>query len=386
MKHRIFLILGVAVLFFSSCEKSETSQVTVARGANCLINTSDANLAIFGFNTTALGDYDAYVAKLSQDGSVQWTKTFGTRQTDAFYNGKQAADGNFVACGYAIQNDGATSHALVYKISEHGEAMWSKTFHESDQNQFYCMETVGDSGYIACGYNKAKTSANRRLYIVRMDLEGNALWSKTVKTKASIGNDFDAAYWVLTDTDGGFLICGALAEPSSSQYGFLMKLSPQGDSLWTKRFEGLAFSIDRAPDGGLILGGQKKVNSNQNLYMAKYSATYDMEWEHTYESSYYGYGTKVVACQDGSYALTGICLASQSLNYDAPIVLVDATGTQKWFKVFGGSKMDQSFGMVQSPDGNLCTAGMSLSSGSSTILLDKVSQSDGSLIWQKELK
>lgn len=93
----------------------------------------------------------------------------------------------------------------------------------------------------------------------------------------------------------------------------------------------------------------------------------------------------VVPTTDGGYAATGYATLNDS-NSTTKVWLVktDVNGNMLWNKTFGGSKNDNGYSLVQTPDGGYAIAGytMSYGNGSMNVYLLKT-DSRGNLLWNR---
>jgi len=94
--------------------------------------SSDNNLFISGRTRSENGDIldfmggfsDAIVSKISLDGSIIWTKTFGTDAVENFRGIEATQDGNLLAYGYSSSNQG--NDFLIVKMTNDGEVIWER--------------------------------------------------------------------------------------------------------------------------------------------------------------------------------------------------------------------------------------------------------------------
>src|SRR5262249_16660093 len=131
------------------------------------------------------------------------------------YSIRQTSDKGFIACGYAISDNGDVSgnHGnadyWIVKLDSNGNLKWQKCFGGSDDDIARSVQQTTDGGFIVAGYSKSAdgdVSGNHGMYdywIVRLDSLGNLLWQK------SFGGSLDEqAFSIEQIAQGGFIIAG----------------------------------------------------------------------------------------------------------------------------------------------------------------------------------
>jgi len=386
MTSRFLFFILFATLAFNSCKKDETTEMYL-RGGNSMITTNDGNMLIAGYNNSTDNGYDGYLIKVSPDGNQLWSKNYGSSYTDGFYNVINAVDEGYVAVGFQSVASYGESMLYILKTNESGDKQWEYFGDGLQSNMGFGITQTHDNGYIACGYIQDGNN-DRDLYLVKINTLGEKVWEKHYGTKNDSTNTGanDDAYAIIAAGDSGFYLTGSMnGDVNCCGKSFLMKISADGDSLWTKVYsEALGYSIALTNDGNIIIGGA--INKNgQDAYLLKADPAGEIIWEKSYGSATgYDFGTSLVQVFDGGYAVTGFSSQSGSSNQDISLFRIDQSGTLLWSKTYGGDNVDQGFGLVSNTDGGYNIAGMS-NSGGSFVFLNKT-DSEGNEIWQKNLK
>jgi hypothetical protein len=257
-------------------------------------------------------------------------------------------------------------------------------------SQGFCVlpHTNADSGYIVSGYRQEVSRYDKDIYLVRLNNAGDKLWEKTIGSRSSLTSDTvnDVAYQIIAAADSGYYITGSLHGYSSCCGKiFLMKVSPTGDSLWTKTYAaGIGFSLTLTSDGGIAIGGTIQETSNQDIIILKTDTAGNLIWSKTYGDEGYEYGAMLVETSDAGLAITGITNTSGTGYDDIYLVRTNSTGDQLWAKTYGGDKTDQGFGLVKNSDNGFSITGLS-NSGGSYFFLNKT-DAEGNEQWQKKIQ
>jgi hypothetical protein len=186
-------------------------------------------------------------------------------------------------------------------------------------------------------------------------------------------NSSEEGYSVQQTTDGGYIIAGE---------DLLLKTDTNGDTLWTKSFDGLCFSAQQTTDGGYIVIGFD--NDVADVWLIKTDAHGDTLWTKTFDGLRRGWGNSVQQTTDGDYIITG---RTNSLGYftgDIWLIKTDANGDTLWTKTFGGSGVDFGNSVQQTTDGGYIVTGSTASfgAGDSDVWLIKT-DGNGDTLWTK---
>ena len=64
----------------------------------------------------------------------------------------------------------------VVKTDASGNEMWSRTFGGSRDDGAYSVDTTSDGGFIIMGETTSYTLTGRKIYLVKIDSEGNQIF------------------------------------------------------------------------------------------------------------------------------------------------------------------------------------------------------------------
>jgi hypothetical protein len=389
------VVLSFAALAaLASCNKVNDVTEQYLRGGNSLAITTDGNLIVAGYNTSSNKGYQATLIKVNAtNGDTLWMKGYGGAYADAFYSVNVSHEGGFVATGFSNKvSTGSPAMNLVI-TNDSGRLLNSYLYGSSYYSQGFCVLPLqgANDGYLLSGYLQTSTNADRDIYLVKTKNTGELLWAKTIGAKSDPYDTVnDAAYAVIAAPNGGYFITGSLnGGISSGGKIFLMKVSAEGDSLWTRTFgTGIGYSLtlthDAAglPDGGIAIGGTLQDGDNKDIVIIKTdtSKTGSVIWKYQNAGTGFEYGaTMVETSPDRGLAINGITNSSGAGSEDVYLVKIAKSGTFEWADTYGGSNIDDGFGLVQMNDGDFCITGLS-NSGGSFIFLNRVTDS-GAQVW-----
>ncbi|RZJ72542.1 T9SS type A sorting domain-containing protein [Flavobacterium sp.] len=292
----------------------------------------------------------------SQD--IQWEKSYGGKQAEYLFDVIPTADYGFILAGSSASGNTGNKTSLangdldywIWKMDEHGEAIWQKSFGGNGMDMLQAVRTTSDGGFLLAGTSNSGKGRDKNedskglndFWIIKLDAGGGQQWQKTIG-----GSGSDDLATVIQTKDGGYLIGGTSASEvtgdknSKNQGGtdfWMVRLDISGNFKWQKSYGGLyndqLRDLCATPDGGfMVLGYTNSPESGDKQQK--------------------GFG-------EGDYWL----------------IRLDNNGEQIWQKTFGGDKDDQPFSVIALKDGGYLLGGNSISGVSGNRLVSSRSGSD----------
>ncbi|HEY9824141.1 MAG TPA: SBBP repeat-containing protein, partial [Stenomitos sp.] len=212
---------------------------------------SNGNVFISGRTNGALegtykGQFDAWVAKYSPDGTLVWVKQLGTPYVDYSYSIATDRNGNVFITGLTGGTLGGTSYnrradAWVAKYSSDGVLKWVKQLFTSGYEQSFGVTTDSQGNVFITGTTDGIVGdANQGgidAWVVKYGPGGALQWKQQLGSSSS-SNDY--CYGVATDSQGNVFITGTTdGTLGGTQMGYgdawVAKYSPNGALRWTKQ-------------------------------------------------------------------------------------------------------------------------------------------------------
>ncbi|MDR2354344.1 MAG: T9SS C-terminal target domain-containing protein [Deltaproteobacteria bacterium] len=217
---------------------------------NSIIITPDQGYLISGTSESNDGDVKgnlggrgAWLIKLSEQGNIQWAKTYGGTRGDYSNDMQPTSDGGYIFVGHSYSSDGdvtknqGDSDVWIVKLDSQGKITWQKTYGGNDSDLAYSVQETMNGGYIVAGKSKSKDGdvtgnhGNYDYWLVRVDSQGNLEWQKSFG-----GSEFDEVKTILMAFDGGFIVIGSSNSKNGDVKGnhgeediWVIKLRPQAN-------------------------------------------------------------------------------------------------------------------------------------------------------------
>lgn len=388
MRTRLFRAALLFILIpagLASCiNKVSDSTPSYERGGNSIVVANDDNLIIAGYNSATNKGFDANLVKVNATtGDTIWSKSFGGSYSDAFFNVQKSNTGGYIATGFTNSSNGGSPSMLVVITDEAGKAVkTNSSYGGNGYTEGFSIVSNSDSGYLVAGFIQKTSTSDRDLYLVRIDDDGTLIWDKNLGATSTNQYDTvnDAAYGVIAAPGGGYFVTGSINGGYNMEGGriFLMKVNASGNRIWTKTYgTGFGYALTLTNDGNVAVSGSILSGTNQDVFLFKTDTAGKLLWSapaiKTFGGAGFEYGASLVEMAGGGFAITGITESSGFGVQDAYLVKTDALGAKIWEKTFGGSDIDQGYGLIQTREHDLYVTGLSNSDGS-FIFLNRVDE------------
>ena len=294
---------------------------------------------------------------------IVWQKNMGGATDETFHSMVLLPDESSVLAGYSNSREGdiignqGKKDVLVANYAADGKLLWSRVYGGIENDLAYSIDRTSDGGFVLAGSTEFEDVSIGYhgafdALVMRLDSAGNLLWKRCYG-----GNNEDTAYSVQQTADGGFILGGSthsvtgdVSMNNGAEDAWVVKLGSAGEIQWEKCLGGplddMACCVQQTTDGGYIAAGRIASNTEDEL------------------SDAYGLGNVLVA-------------------------KLDASGTVKWQKNYGGVDEERAYSIHQTADGGYIVAGAAGSTtgivkgwkGSLDAWILKLDQ-DGNIVWQ----
>jgi len=312
----------------------------------------------------------ALLAPAAAKPQFEWEKVFGSKKHDETITSiHQTLDGGYLIAG----TKGNWSKDLyIAKLDENGEVQWEKTIDFDDADIPYAILQTPDGGCLISVEVRDNSLWPGLGHIIKLDPEGNVQWDKRFGEYMG-----DIIHSIQQTDDGGYIIAGRV-----SWDRYVAKLDQEGNILWERAFESKSmsskalYSIQQTSDGGYIAAGEKEYD----FYVVKFDRDGNIEWEKTYGGEYTDCA-RAIQQTSGGYIVAGWSMSFSNGGKDIYVMKLDKDGTLLWDMFYGKSLSDEeAHSILQTPDGGYIVLGRRIGTPSHTILmkLDK----DRNILWK----
>jgi len=291
-----------------------------------------------------------------------WSRAYGGRSDEVCESLIQTADGGFALAGWTESFGAGGRDFWLVRTDENGDSLWSRTYGGENDDECQSFVLLEDGGYALAGYTESFGAGGEDFWLVRMDENGDSLWSR------SFGEGANERCNALVQTaDGGYALAG---HTSDGSYDFwLLRTDEDGDSLWSHTYGGrsldLCFALVQTADGGFALAGYTTSfgGGERNFWLVRTDANGDSLWSRSYGGEEYDDCRSLLQTADGGFALLGYTNSYGAGGNDFWLVRTDEEGEIIWSQTFGGRNAEQAYAIIQVTDGGFTLAGTTGSFG-----------------------
>lgn len=201
------------------------------------------------------GMSDFWLVCVNENGDSLWSRTYGGSSNEECQAVMQTSDGGFALAGHTWSPGTEDWDFLLVRTDENGDSLWSRTYGGSGYDQCFAAQETAGGGFVLAGYTESFGAGGEDVWLVKTDADGDSVWSLTLG-----GASDERCYSLLQTPDRGFVLAGW-----TESFGlyradlWLVKVSENGDSLWSRTFSGRCWddcmAVRQTSDGGFILAG-----------------------------------------------------------------------------------------------------------------------------------
>jgi hypothetical protein len=351
---------------FGTPKGDAATSVATGVGGVYVVGRTGADLP----GASGAGGSDAFVRKYATDGTVLWTRQFGTTERDGAAGVATDSSGVYVAGTTGGEFPDETTNGLrdgfVRKYSPTGTLLWTQQFGTTNQDAVHGVAVTSDGVFVAGDtYGVFDGQSQKGLldaYVVAFSASGAPKWTRQFGTTSSddgsgIAGDGSGVY-VSGETKGAF--------PGRTNNGggdaYVRKISPTGATEWTRQFgtsgndSGLGIAVSGSSvfvtgsTSGTFLH-QESVGGGDS-YVRRYSTGGSTGWTYQFGTDARDDATAIAATSSGEW-VTGSTLgkfdgASKVGKADAFLIELSSGGALSSADQFGSTDNDAGTGVAVS--------------------------------------
>ncbi|MEO0185357.1 MAG: SBBP repeat-containing protein [candidate division WOR-3 bacterium] len=240
---------------------------------------------------------------------------------------------------------------------------WTSPGAMSDWGYAIAMD---DSGYVYVTGTTENSGTNNDWTTIKYGLSGDTVW---VRNFASPGTPNERASSIVVAPSGNLYLTGYTMSSSAGDY-FTIKYRANGDTAWTRRYNGTGngydfahwVSID-AQENVYVTGYSRGASYQDDIATVKYDSSGNQVWVNRINGSgnYNDKGHKVIADNQGYVYVTGyVNPFSTGTRYDCLTAKLNAqTGDTIWVRIYNGTadSSDQARDICVDQNGNVYITG-----------------------------
>jgi hypothetical protein len=333
------------------------------------------------------------------------SKTFGGSLDEKIGGVVKTNDGGMIVVGHTNSADGDINKQYdqidiwIIKIDSQGNKVWRKTIGGSKNDYGTSIIATNDGNFIISGYTESSDGivpsnfGFHDFLVVKINSSGEVIWSRNYGFSGH-----DHAHKIIQTSDGGYFVVGfseysgiegsggtqnngeghemghkGVLHGSGEYIG--VKIDGQGNFMWYRYFGGTqndrVNDVVEANDGGLVMVGYSESSNfditdskgSYDFWVVKINANGSLNWKHNYGGSAIDQAYGITKTNNNSYLIVGRTNSldndvSKSLGgFDAWLIHIDDHGHLIWNKSFGGSEFDSAEQIRMLSNGNFGIVG-----------------------------
>ena len=331
----VFAVLGNAPVF--SAQVAEAWSVRQAPPGStghefgALTTDADGNAYVASHSFFPASTWDLVLTKYAAAGGQLWQ----TRLEAASYRNFASAvavQGNAVFLAGSSFNENGYGDFQTVKYNIAGTLEWTRRYNGPGNGSDYAAAVAADAdGNVIVGGNSAGLTGGVDLAVVKYDAAGNQLW---VFRYDGPGQNEEHLAGMKVDAQGNIYLAGTSPDVGGLSAMVTLKLSPDGQPLWTARFRPANDSWQTAIARGLALDGAGNVivvgDAEGGFLTLKYGPTGNLLWTAGYHAEEPASMSAVdVRVDAANNVVTAGNLYGMGTN-DAVLVKYNVDGQQLW--------------------------------------------------------
>lgn len=296
---------------------------------DAIIELDDGSFVIAGYtNSIGAGGYDAWLLCVDENGNHQWNQTFGGPGNDWCFDAIKCSTNGFALVG-TTENFGASGRDMwLIRTDSVGNLLWNRTYGGSGTEYGRSLVECDGGGFVLAGHTNSYGSGEKDAWLVRVNSSGNLIWSHTF---GNVGND--EAYSIVKTNSNGYAFLGSTVSiVSGGQQLWLVEIDDDGDLVWQKEYGGdgvdYGYALEKMGEN-YLLGGSLSASSNDFFLVCTNSSGNQIWSEHWGGSN--GDGCEgLVYCSDGSIVLAGHTWSYGAGGGDVWVIGVDDNSPPEW--------------------------------------------------------
>ncbi len=256
--------------------------------------------ALFDRNNsnTALDDY-LILAKIAPDGLPVWQTPVHYGEVLHWAHNRLSSDpsGNAYALSarFSSPGSGQPSRIILAKVDPVGDVLWSHAYFNNGINYPRTLQRLNNGSFLICGNGQLAASYG---FVLRLSSDGDVLWSKRY-------NRF--LFKAFAELPGGDWVFAATEAGPLPQAACVLRMNPSGDIIWAKRLN-MPYALNWLPGltvtpaGDLVIFNYETQKEQAVADMIGLSAAGDFQWATRYDLCHnYGVSAGIIT-NDGGIA------------------------------------------------------------------------------------
>ncbi len=283
-------------------------------GARALALDDSGNVYVTGSSTGNGTFLDYATIKYYPNGDTAWIRRYNDLSNLYDTPRAIAVDGS----GNVYVTGDENSDYATIKYYPNGDTAWVRRYDgpSSTEDVADAIAVDGSGNVYVTGHSDSSGYYNYDYLTIKYYSNGDTAW---VRRYNGTLNDWDGAEAVAVDGSGNVYVTGASQNIGTGSDLTTIKYYPNGDTAWTRSYNGPDNLSDRAFDIALdnsgdiyVAGYSMGTNTSQDCITIKYDSNGEVDWVRKYDgpSSAQDFNKEIVVDGSGNIYVTGVSFGS----------------------------------------------------------------------------
>jgi hypothetical protein len=329
-------------------------------GATALAVDRSGNVIVTGYLGGSTSQYGDWVTiKYSAVGESLWAATWDLGDEDRPWSVVVDSAGNSYVAGTAGGlND---FDFAVVKYDPAGNEAWVFNYDGGANDMATAVAVSRQGNTYATGFT-VRSGIYGDLMTWKLGLGGESLWANTYEGPAG---RHDRGQALAVDGLGDVIVTGTSQDANGREDFLTIKYAPNGDTVWTRRYNGAGNQSDQttglvldAAGNAYVAGSSYADNNHYDYTTIKYAPDGTERWIAHYPGiSHRAWAQAIALDADANVYVTGYSFDSLN-NADVVTVKYDSAGTQRWAERYAGPYgEDEAYVLAVGPDSSVFVGG-----------------------------
>ena len=232
----------------------------------------DSTFLVAGSSGSWEANAQGFLMKIDSVGAYVWSQAYGAQETEEVKRVFHRPGMGYYLAGMSNSWSNGNYDPMLIFTDLAGNQQWIKTYQNPAWERIHDGVQTKDTGFVLVGERQATLGAEADVFLMRLDKNGDTLWTKTLGTAGA-----DRANSVIRVSDSLYVVGGEwYVADSIATKGFVMKINDQGVVQWFDTLGHLSgdFSVSdltQTPFGIQFAGNHAFTSENHNVFSGSIS-------------------------------------------------------------------------------------------------------------------
>ncbi len=188
----------------------------------------DSTFLVAGSSGSWEENAQGFLMKIDSVGAYLWSQSYGAQETEEIKRVFHRPGMGYYLAGMSNSWSNGNYDPMLIFTDLSGNQQWIKTYQNPAWERIHDGVQTKDTGFVLVGERQATLGAEADVFLMRLDKNGDTLWTKTLGTAGA-----DRANSVIRISDSLYVVGGEwYVADSIATKGFVMKINDQGVVQW----------------------------------------------------------------------------------------------------------------------------------------------------------